>query len=47
MSVKLKKCKHEKEPKLVYFTKKGIPREGMKCPDCGLLLDYYPQYNED
>ena len=44
---KQKKCKHNKEPVMGIMWKRGIQRQTMRCPDCGFLLDYIPQYNED
>lgn len=40
-------CPHDREPTISFFRKGGIRRTGMYCPDCGLLLDYIPQYNGD
>lgn len=41
------KCEHNHDHRIGYFTHQGVERKGMYCLDCGLLTDYYPQYNED
>lgn len=43
---KQKNCKH-KNTKYGYMWLKEIRRQTIRCKDCGLLLDYIPQYNTD
>ncbi len=42
-----KECTHDGEIYKRTFMKNEIERQGMYCKECGYLLDYIPQYNED
>lgn len=39
-------CDHNSEPIITFIYIDGIKRTAMKCPDCGQIIDYYPQYND-